>query len=401
MPRPITIRDVRTFVTQPAGQRLVVVKVETSEPGLHGLGCATFTQRAFAVQALLERHMKALVIGRDVARIEDLWQLARVNGYWRNGPVMNNALSGVDQALWDILGKRAGLPLHEIFGGKCREAAAAYTHAEGQTSDEVIDAAERLVAEGYRHVRVQLRSYGGGATARARPIDAQPGAYFDPRAYTRATLGLLEAARHRLPADVELLHDVHERLPPPDAIQLARDVEAFRLFFLEDPLPPEQLAWFARLRAQTSTPLAMGELFNNPLEWRTVISERWVDFIRMHVSQMGGLTPARAVAAMAAQFGICTAWHGPADTSPVGHAANLHLELASPNFGIHEWCRFPDHVREMFPGTPVVKDGYLYPNEAPGLGIDFDEAMAARFPPADFTEEWTQARLPDGTATTP
>jgi len=194
---------------------------------------------------------------------------------------------------------------------------------------------------------------------------------------------------------------VHERLSPPEAIQFARDVEAFRLFFLEDPLPPEQIAWFARLRAQTTTSLAMGELFNNPLEWQAVISQRWVDFIRMHVSQMGGLTPARAVAAMAAQFGVRTAWHGPADTSPVGHAANLHLELASPNFGIHEWCRFPDHVGEMFPGMPAVKDGYLYPNDAPGLGIDFDEALAARFPPVDSVEEWTQARLPDGTATTP
>lgn len=401
MDRPITIRDVRTFVVQPARDRLLIVKVDTSEPGLHGLGCATFTQRVFAVQTFIDRHVKPLVVGRDVSRIDDIWQIGRVNGYWRNGPVTNNALSGVDQALWDILGKRAGLPLYEIFGGKCREAAAVYTHAEGQTPDEVLASAESILADGYRHVRLQLRSYGGGAPERLAPSGAAAGAYFDPRAYTRATLRLLEAARQRLPDTTEILHDVHERLSPAEAIQFAGDVEPFRLFFLEDALPPEQIAWFARLRARSSTPLAMGELFNHPLEWQTVIQERWVDFIRMHISQMGGLTPARNVAAMAAMFGIRTAWHGPGDTSPVGHAANLHLELSSPNFGIHEWHRFPAPVSDLFPGMPTVKDGYLYPSEAPGLGVEFDEAAAARFPPKDFVEEWTQARLPDGTATTP
>src|SRR5262245_11469856 len=181
MPEPITIADVKTWVTQPARERLLVVKVLTSEAGLYGLGCATFTQRVFAVQALIERHLRAFLIGRDVSRIEDIWQMARVNGYWRNGPVINNALSGVDQALWDILGKRAGLPLYEIFGGKCREAAAVYTHAEGQDASELIDAVEALRAEGYRHLRVQLREsgggvYGGGDSRVARPIGAQPGA---------------------------------------------------------------------------------------------------------------------------------------------------------------------------------------------------------------------------------
>jgi len=402
----ITIQDVRTWITQPERERLVVVKVITSEPGLFGLGCATFTQRAHAVQAMLERHLKPLLIGRDVSRIEDIWQTARVNGYWRNGPVINNALSGIDQALWDILGKRAGLPVHDLLGGKCREAALVYRHADGQSPSEVVENVEALRAQGYRHVRVQLRQgggfvYGGGGVAQPPPAGALPGAYYDPRQYLRETLRLLEFARSRLGDDLELLHDVHERLSPPEAVQFAKDVEQFRLFFLEDPLPPEHLAWLPRLREQTSTPIAMGELFNHPLEWQEVIHSRSVDYIRMHVSQMGGLTPARHVAAFAAMHGIRTAWHGPADTSPVGHAANLHLELASPNFGIHEWCEFSERVRAIFPGTPEAKEGYLYPNAKPGLGIDFDEQLAQDFPPRDDVEQWTQARLPDGTAAFP
>lgn len=401
MPSLVTIRDIKTFVTQPTRERLVIVKVETSEPGLYGLGCATFTQRAFAVQTMLERHLKPLLLGRDVARIEDIWQTARANGYWRNGPVLNNALSGIDQALWDILGKRAKLPLYMLLGGKCREAVATYTHAEGNSVPEVLDNAEAILAQGYRHVRIQLRQYGGGAPDHARPEGSQLGAYFDPRRYARETLKLLEAARKRLPEGVELLHDVHERLPPSDAVQLAKDVEQFKLFFLEDVLPPEQLDWLSRIRSVCSTPLALGELFNHPLEWQRVIEGRLVDFIRMHVSQMGGISPARNIAATAAQYGIRTAWHGPADTSPIGHLANLHLELASPNFGIHEWCRFPDHVYDIFPGTPMTRAGYLYPNSAPGLGIDFDEERAARYPAQDYVEEWTQARLPDGSAALP
>jgi mannonate dehydratase len=399
--RAITITDVKTFVTQPVRERLVVVKVETSEAGLFGLGCATFTQRAFAVEAMLNRHLRPLLLGRDVSRIEDIWQTARANGYWRNGPVLNNALSGIDQALWDILGKRAGLPVYALLGGKCREAVATYTHADGATSDEVIASAEAIVGEGYRHVRMQLRTYGGGASEQARPDGSQPGAYYDPRKYARDTLRMLEAARKRLPEHIEILHDVHERLAPSDAVQFAKDVEPLKLFFLEDALPPEQLQWLSRMRETCTTPLALGELFNHPFEWQRVIEGRLVDFIRMHVSQMGGISPARNVAATAAQYGIRTAWHGPADTSPVGHMANLHLELASPNFGIHEWCRFPEHVYELFPGMPRAKNGYLYPNEAPGLGLDFDEALAAKYPAQDYLEEWTQARLPDGTAALP
>ncbi len=200
---------------------------------------------------------------------------------------------------------------------------------------------------------------------------------------------------------IELLHDIHERLQPIDAVGLAKDLEPYRLFFLEDPLAPEDLEWFRNIRTQCATPIAMGELFNNPREWTPLIQDRLIDFIRMHISQMGGITPARNVAAFANMYGIRTAWHGPGDVSPVGHAANLHLDLWAPNFGVQEWSGFSDLVCEMFPGIPEVRDGYMYPNDRPGLGIDIDEKLASKYPCKNYVDQWSQTRLPDGTPVRP
>jgi mannonate dehydratase len=401
MSTAVTITDVRAILTQPGRSRLVVVKVETSEPGLYGLGCATFTQRVFAVEAAVERHLKPFLVGRDVDRIEETWNMAMVHGYWRNGPVLNNAVSGVDQALWDIKGKRAGMPLYQLLGGKSREAAAVYVHADGGHPKEVADHAEHLVEQGFRHVRVQLGGYGGTAEALHSPEGAPAGNYFDPRAYGRATLEMIDHVRDRLDDGIELLHDVHERLHPIDAVRFAKDVESYRLFFLEDVLAPEDIGWFETIRRQSATPLAMGELFNNPHEWRPLVTGRLVDFVRMHISQIGGITPARKAATLAETFGVRTAWHGPSDTSPVGHAANLHLDVSAPNFGIHEWY-LPEEIEyEVFPGMPQVRDGYLYPNDRPGLGIDLDEELAAEFPCEEIVEQWTQTRLPDGSPARP
>ena len=401
----ITIKDVKTIITQPGFSQLVVVKLITSEPGLYGLGCATFKQRFHAVHAAIENHLKPFVIGRDVARIEETWQMAMVNGYWRNGPVLNNAISGIDQALWDIKGKLAGMPVYDLLGGKCREAAHVYVHASGQSPEEVIDRMHALKAQGYRYLRVQMGvhtgGYGGLAPSMVSPEGSPPGAYFDPRQYMRDTLRLLARVRAEFGDDIELLHDVHERLAPSDAIQFAKDVEQFKLFFLEDLLAPETSDWFGRVRAQCSTPLAIGELFNHPLEWRPLIANRLIDFIRMHVSQMGGITPAHKVAAFAETFGVRTAWHGPSDTSPVGHAANLHLDLWAPNFGIQEWYRPSELDYEIFPGLPELHNGYLVPNNRPGLGIDIDEQLAAKYPPKTEVVQWTQARLPDGSPARP
>ena len=397
----VTIKDVQTILTQPEGSRLIIVKIITSQPGLYGLGCATFTQRFHAVHTAIEKHIKPFLIGRDVSRIEEIWQMGMVNGYWRNGPVLNNAISGADQALWDIKGKQADMPVYQLLGGKCREGAAVYGHADGRDEHEVEDSVRKYMGQGYRYIRIQMGGYGGQAEKLAKPEGAPPGAYFDPRAYTRDMLRMMEHVRSKVGDEIELLHDIHERLQPIDAVQFAKDVERFKLFFLEDPLAPEDLEWFHHIRQQCSTPIAMGELFNSPREWQPLIADKLIDFLRMHVSQMGGITPARNAAAFANMYGIRTAWHGPGDTSPVGHASNLHLDLWAPNFGIQEWCRFSEAVYEVFPGTPEVRGGYMYPNDKPGLGIDVNEELAAKYPCTDEVVGWTQTRLPDGSPTRP
>ncbi len=397
----ITIRDVRAILTAPAGIRLVVVKVETSEPDLYGLGCATFTQRHLPVATAVDRHLKPFLVGKEVHRIEDIWQTSMVNAYWRNGPVLNNAISGVDMALWDIKGKLANMPLYEIFGGKCREAAAVYRHADGANPEAVAEHVVQLKDQGYRYIRCQMGGYGGRARTLHSPQGAVPGAYYDPMAYARSVPPMLEHVRNVVGFEVELLHDVHERLQPPQAVQLAKAVEPYQLFFLEDPLAPEQTDWFRILRNQAATPIAMGELFTNQREWIPLVAENLIDFIRVHISAIGGITPARKMAAMCELYSVRTAWHGPGDVSPVGHAANLHLDLSAPNFGIQEAYNFPDAVREVFPGCPEYRDGYMYPNDRPGLGVDLDEALAAKYPPEDFLDSWTVARSPDGTPARP
>ncbi len=407
------ITNVRTILTAPDGIALVVVRVDTDQDGLFGVGCATFTQRPTLVAAAVDDYLAPLLGGRDPANIEDLWHLMYVNAYWRNGPVLNNAISGVDMALWDIKGKAAGLPVYDLLGGKCREAAMVYRHADGDDPLEVLDKVQAYREDGYLAVRCQMGGYGGrrtkadGVTSTrrsdtdARLRDGFPGAYYEPDRYARSVVEMFEQVRSGVGDDPFLLHDIHERLAPIDAIRMAKALEPFRLFFLEDPLPPDQVEWFARLRQQTSTPIAMGELHNHPLEWRPLITGQLIDFIRSHLSQLGGLTPARKLAALCEAFGVRTAWHGPGDVSPVGHAANLHLDLACHNFGIQEVVGLGDRLREVFPGTPELRDGYLWPNRGPGLGIDIDETLAAKFPIEVAPIEWTQSRWPDGTLWTP
>ena len=397
----LTIRDVRTILTAPRESRLVVVKLETSEPELYGLGCATFTQRHLAVRSAVDDFLKPYLLGRDPERIEDLWRTMWVNSYWRNGPVLNNAISGVDMALWDIKGKLAGMPLYQLLGGKCREAAAVYRHAEGDDEVQIEESARALMEQGYQYIRCQIGGYGGGLPTRPGPDGAIPGAYFDPDAYARSVPRLFDHLRSRLGFSIELLHDIHERVPPIEAVRMAKQLEPYRLFFLEDPLPPEQMEWFRMLRQQSATPIAMGELFSNPNEWKTLIVNRLIDFIRVHISAIGGLTPARKLAALCEAFGVRTAWHGPSDVSPVGHAANLHLDLSCPNFGVQEWSGFTAEELEVFPGCPEVRSGYMYPNDRPGLGIDLDEAEVARYPCPEGVPEWTLTRLPDGTSVPP
>ncbi|MDI4647440.1 enolase C-terminal domain-like protein [Cohnella hashimotonis] len=396
----ISIQDVKVILTAPDGINLVVIKVETSEPGLYGLGCATFTQRYLSVAATVEKYLKPFLIGKDPQRIEDIWQTSMVSAYWRNGPVLNNAISGIDMALWDIKGKLCGQPVYQLLGGKCREAAAVYRHADGSDLGEIEENVRKFMEEGIRHIRCQWGGYGGIHAVHA-PEKALPGAYFDPDAYSRSVPKLFEHMRKKLGNEIELLHDIHERLSPIEAVRLAKQLEPYRLYFLEDPLAPEQLDGFRMIRAQSATPIAMGELFVHPNEWVPLITGGMIDFIRVHISAIGGLTPAKKLATLCETFSVRTAWHGPGDVSPVGVAANLHLDLNVVNFGIQEWSGLSERMREVFPGCPTVRDGYAYIHEAPGLGIDIDEALAARFPCNDDLPAWTLARLPDGSPARP
>jgi mannonate dehydratase len=413
---PLKITDIKTILTAPNRIRLVVVKVSTSEPGLYGLGCATFTQRARVVQTAVDQYLKPFLLGRDVDQIEDIWQSSYVSSYWRNGPVLFNAMSGVDMALWDIKGKRANMPVYQLLGGKCRFGAAVYAHVRGRDIKEVEDSARQAIAKGYRHIRVQvaipgLATYGTNAApaltepARAETIGpTNPRSIWEPGLYLRAIPKLFEHLRSSLGSEVELLHDVHERITPNQAVNLCKELEKYHLFFLEDPLPPEEKDHFRLIRQQSSIPIAMGELFNTQQEYVPLIAERLIDFIRIHISQIGGLSMAHKVAALCGFFGVKTAWHGPGDCSPVAHAAGLALELVSRNFGIHEGYVFPPETRDVFPGCPEVRDGFMYAHEAPGLGIDINEKLAARFPITDdppFDYRWGTTRSRDGTVIRP
>ena len=386
------------FSGQAVGQRLIIVKVETSEAGLQGWGCATYTQRHLAVKAAIEHHIAPFYLGKDPRDTEDLWQGAMVNGYWRNGPVINNAISGVDMALWDIKGKLAGMPCYQMWGGKARPAAAVYVHCGGHEPAEVADNIRARKEEGYHYFRAQIGGYQGKIPLEERrPRGARPGTYFDDRDKIRSVPRLFDFLRGELGEDIELLHDIHERLSPIDAIGLAKTLEPHRLFFLEDLLAPEDIGWFPQLRSQCATPMAFGELCNNPNEYLPLIKDRMIDFIRVHLSQIGGITPALKLAHLCEAFGVRTAWHGPLDTSPIGMAACLHLDVAVSNFGIQEWADRHDAEYDLFPGLPRVENGYVYPPEGPGLGLDFDERAAAKWPCDHFNPEWTVARLPDGT----
>ncbi len=403
----LKIKKVKAIVTCPDGIELVVVKVETGEPGLYGLGCATFRQRAIAVATAVDQYLDDFCRGKSVDNVEDMWQTAYVSSYWRNGPVLNNALSGLDQALWDIKGKRANMPVYQLLGGKCRFAVDCYSHASGRDLNELETSVRRKMEQGFRHVRIQLGGYGSiHLSKQAHFKDAGFGTASDnlmeARPYLSAVPKMFEHIRKTCGEEVELLHDIHERVPPLDAIGMIRELEPFHPYLIEDPFPPESNDYFRLLRQHTTVPIAMGELFNSPHEWMHLVTDRLIDFIRVHISQIGGITPARKLAILGEWFDVRTAWHGPGDVSPVGHAANAHLDLASHNFGIQESVSFSPRLQEVFSGCPTMKNGYMYVHEVPGLGVDVNEKLAQKYPlPAKFDYNWTQVRRSDGTAVRP
>lgn len=413
----VEIEKIRVICTAPEGINLVVVKVETNQPGLYGLGCATFAYRHLAVKLVVEEYLGPLLRGRDAESIEELWQLMHQNAYWRNGPIVNNAISGVDMALWDIKGKLARMPLYQLFGGKCRPAVPVYRHADGRDVQELCENILRFQEMGIQTIRCQCGGYGGesfGSFPAGVPSGAHRGVYLDSGAYIRNTVKLFEELRNRLGYEIRLVHDVHERIAPSEAVRLARLLEPMDLFFLEDPISAEQTEWLRELRRQSSVPIAEGELFTHPHEWRSLIAEHLIDFIRVHISQIGGITPARKLQIFAEQYGVRTAWHGPGDMSPPAHAANIHIDLAAMNFGVQEWSGIepPNYViqelkgphgalLEVFSGLPEYRDGCVYVNEKPGLGVDIDESKAAKYPCETNVVTWTQTRKKDGSLQTP
>lgn len=409
--KPVKIKNVKAIGVKSnpdgRGSNLVVVKVETDEPGLYGVGCATYTQRAEAVITAINSYMPDFCIGRSADNIEDMWQAFYVSSYWRNGPVLNNALSGLDQALWDIKGKRANMPVYQLLGGKCRFAVDTYTSVSGSSPEEIADRVLKEMESGQRYVRIQLGGYGGVGTIGKDPDFKEAGfgmpndSFMDDQAYLRAVPKMFEVVRKRCGEEVELCHDIHERCQPLDVINMCRNVEGYRPFFIEDPLSPENTHWWKQMRESTIVPFAMGELFNNINEFVDPMSNHYFDYIRIHVSQIGGITPAMKVARLGEWFNVRTIWHGPGDVSPVGHSAQAHMDLATWNFGLQEGGGvFSDYLREVFPGCATKENGYIIVNDGPGLGIDINEKLAAKYPISNNAGNWT-VRKRDGTIIRP
>ncbi len=406
---PLTIKDAQVIATSPGGQyQWVFLKIITSEPDLYGLGSCNNAYLTSEVIAGIRDHLAPFLIGKDANRIEDLWQSGNVRSYWRNSTVHNVLLSAVDEALWDIKGKRANMPVYEMLGGKARDAVPLYVHAQGRDQVAAEEDVRRYMQEGYRHVRVQIaEGYGGGGFVPkgqgSRPEGGYQGSAFDEELYCENVPKAFEYLRSRLGAEVKLLHDVHEHLTPTMAVEFARRMEPYRMFFVEDILPPEQIEWFRNIRKVTTTPMAMGELFTHPLEYTPLITERLIDFVRCRVTQIGGITQAKKIAAVCEACGVRTAFQEGGENDPVNQLASYHVDISSTGFGIQEENHFPAIVHELMPGTAELRKGYLYGSDRPGLGIDINEAMAAKYPlrPARGGGNWTTVRGVDGSVVKP
>ncbi|HZT38433.1 MAG TPA: enolase C-terminal domain-like protein [Bryobacteraceae bacterium] len=405
---PIKITEVKAIATSGgANYQWVFLKVMTSEPGLYGIGSASNVNQAPAVATAIKEQYAPFWIGKYADRIEDLWQSTNVRAYWRNSTIQNNILSAMDMALWDIKGKRAGMPVYELLGGKVRDAVPLYAHADGRDREQVAENVRKYMEEGYRHVRAQMGGYGGGGMIPAgkgsRPQGGFSGAAFDEDVYIEEIPKLFEHLRAKLGTEVKLLHDVHEHLTPTGAVEFAKRMEPYRMFFVEDILPPEQIDWFRRIKEVTTTPMAMGELFTSPREYVPLIAERLIDFVRCRVSQVGGITAAKKIAALCEDFGVRTAWQEGGDNDPVNQLAAYHVDLTIPSFGIQEENHFPAAVHDLLPGTATLKGGYLYGNDGPGLGIDVKEDVAAKLPlqPVPPGDSWTTVRGMDGSLVKP
>jgi mannonate dehydratase len=397
----VSITAARVIVCSP-GRNFVTLKIETSD-GLTGVGDATLNGRELAVAAYLNEHVVPLLIGRDPARIEDTWQYLYKGAYWRRGPVTMTAIAAVDTALWDIKGKVAGLPVYQLLGGRSRSGVSVYGHANGATIDDLLSSVASFVSRGYRAVRVQAaipdisEIYGVSTAPIYEPASAAIPAesVWSTEHYLAHIPGVLARVRAEFGPALRLLHDVHHRLTPIEAARLGKSLEPYALTWLEDPVPAELQDGYRLIRQHTTTPLAVGEVFNSIWDGERLIREQLIDYVRATVVHAGGITHLRRIFDLAALHHVRTGSHGATDLSPICMSAALHLDLAVPNFGLQEYMPHAPETDEVFPHGYRYADGYLHPSEEPGLGVDIDEALAAKYPyrPASLPV----SRLADGT----
>jgi mannonate dehydratase len=390
----VKIIAAEVFVTSPS-RNFVTLRI-TTEDGITGLGDATLNGRELAVEAYLREHVVPLLVGRDASAIEDTWQYLYRGAYWRRGPVTMAAIAAVDTALWDIKARAAGMPLYQLLGGACRVGALAYGHASGRDLPELFDSIRLHLELGFRAIRVQTgipglgsvygvaSSVAGGGERYdyepARPTALPVEESWDTRAYLRHVPSVFEAVRSEFGPSLPLLHDGHHRMTPIEAARLGKALEPYDLFWLEDATPGEDQAALRLIRQHTTTPLAIGEVFNSIHDYTTLLSERLIDYVRSAVTHTGGVTALKKVLDFAAVYGVRSGMHGPTDISPVGMAAALHLDLAVHNFGIQEYMRHTAETLEVFRTSYTFVDGLLHPSDAPGLGVELDVDAAARFP---------------------
>jgi mannonate dehydratase len=392
----------RVIVTCP-GRNFVTLKVETRS-GVFGLGDATLNGRELAVAAYLQEHLIPNLIGRDAGRIEDIWQFFYRGAYWRRGPVTMTAIAAVDVALWDILGKLAGLPLYQLLGGRSREGALVYGHANGRDIAETSEEVGRFIEMGYRAIRAQcgvpgLKKAYGVSTAVKNAYEPAESALpaetvWSTTKYLSVVPKLFERLRVDHGMEIELLHDGHHRMTPIEAARLARDLEPYRMFWLEDATPAENQRAFEVIRRHSITPLAVGEVFNSIWDCKHLIEAQLIDYIRTTIVHAGGITHVRRIADFAALHQVRTGFHGATDLSPVCMGAALHFDAWAPNFGIQEYMHHTDQTNEVFPHDYTFREGRLHCGESPGHGVTIDEKLAERFPYSP--KQLPIARLEDG-----
>jgi mannonate dehydratase len=381
------IANASVIVCSP-GRNFVTLKIETDE-GIYGLGDATLNGRELAVVSYLTEHVIPCLIGRDPFQTEDIWQYLYRGAYWRRGPVTMSAIGAVDMALWDIKGKALNTPVYNLLGGKSRNGVLVYAHANGADIEETIDAVGGKIELGYLAVRAQsgvpgLDSTYGVAKGNKPYEPAERGlpseSLWSTEKYLRSVPELFERLRKQLGEDVHLLHDCHHRLTPIEAARLGKELEPHHLFWMEDPVPAELQEGFKVIRQHTTTPIATGEVFNTIWDAQELIREQWIDYIRMTVTHAGGLTALKKIADFAALFHVRTGCHGATDLSPVSMAAALHFGLAIHNLGIQEHMPHTAETYSVFPHGYAFEEGYMYPGDAPGLGVEIDEKLAATYP---------------------